>query len=39
MTNMSSDTEETMVEVTQEFIIKYFRKGSTIHTPTFLLYV
>ena len=39
VTNMSGDTEETMVEVTQEFIIKYFRKGSTIHTPTFLLYV
>ena len=39
VTNMSCDTEETMVEVTQEFIIQYFRRGSAIHTPTFLLYV
>ena len=35
VTNMSCDTEQTMLEVTQECIIKYFRKGSTIHTPTF----
>ena len=39
VTNMNCDTEETMVEVTQEFIIQYFRRGSTIHTPTFLLHV
>ena len=39
VTNMSCDTEETMVEVTQEFIIQYFRKGSAIRIPTFLLYV